>query len=293
MRPRRQAVLPALAFASALALTGCGAGAAVDAEVGTGFTDSGMRVGQCYLISTPEEYGASSHTGPAVACSEPHTTQTFLVATVPQPLSEQTERPLHEQLQNLTARLCPAAELRRYLGGTERDATTGMAITGYYPTRADWSAGSRTVRCDVLTTTADMAPRESRGDLKDALAGPDSAPIRLCYVQEITDGVLGSEGTDTSCSEPHTTEDVSAWFGQDASLVPLVAQQERCLPFVLDFLNVDVLPADVEVRPIVRVDGGARAVRCGVALRQSAGPERWTGTLAPVAGTVSGEVANG
>ncbi|MCF3138992.1 septum formation family protein [Paenarthrobacter sp. AR 02] len=293
MRPELPAVLPALAMAAALILTGCGAGPATDAEVGAVSGDNAVRVGQCYLISTPEEYGASSHTGPAVACSEPHTTQTFLVAAVPQPLSGQAERPLHEQLQNLTARLCPATELRRYLGGAERDATTGMAITGYYPTRAAWSAGSRTVRCDVLTTTADLAPRETKADLKDALARPESAPIRLCYTQEITDGVLGSEGTDTPCSEPHTTEDVSAWFGQDASLVPLAAQQERCLPFVLDFLNVDVLPADVEVRPIVRVDGGARAVRCGVAPRQSAGPERWTGTLAPVAGTVSGEVANG
>ncbi len=249
-------------------------------------------MGQCHVISTPEEYAASSDSRPAVACSGPHTTQTFLVSTVPEPLAGQSERPLHEQLQNLTTRLCPAAELRKYLAGNDRDATAGMAVTGFYPSRSEWAAGSRTVRCDVLLTSPDQAPRETTMDLKDALAGPDSAQIRLCYAQEIKDGVLSSEGSDTTCSEPHTTEDVSAWFGQDASLLSLAAQQERCLPFVLDFLKVDVLPTDVEVRPIVRIDGGARAVRCGVAPLQ-AGPEPWTGTLAPLVGTLNGGAVNG
>jgi hypothetical protein len=280
--------------AVALALSACAptdATATSDGDSTTVSVDS-TTVGQCHLITTPEEFSASSDSRQPLACSEPHTSQTFLVTTVPQPLTGQAERPLHEQLQNLTNRLCPAAELRKYLAGTDRDATEGMAITGYYPSRAEWAAGSRSVRCDVLLASPGQAPRETTLDLKGALAGPDSAQIRLCYAQEIKDGVPSAEGTDTTCSEPHTTEDVSAWFGQDASLVSLAAQQEKCLPFVLDFLKVDALPADVEVRPIVRIDGGARAVRCGVAPLQ-ASPEPWTGTLAPLGATVSGGVANG
>ncbi|MCP1412722.1 septum formation family protein [Paenarthrobacter sp. A20] len=293
MRRRLPLVFAAVALTAAMALAGCAPGDAESATDGqvTG-ASSESTAGQCHVITTPEEYGASSDSRPAVACSEPHTTQTFLVSSVPEPLAGQSERPLHEQLQNLTTRLCPAAELRKYLAGNDRDATAGMAVTGFYPSRSEWAAGSRTVRCDVLLTSPDQAPRETTMDLKDALAGPDSAQIRLCYAQEIKDGVLSSEGSDTTCSEPHTTEDVSAWFGQDASLVGLAAQQERCLPFVLDFLKVDVLPADVEVRPIVRIDGGARAVRCGVAPLQ-ASPEPWTGTLAPLAGTLNGGAANG
>jgi len=203
-----------------------------------------------------------------------------LVTTFPQPLANQKERPLQEQLQNATDRLCPAQELRKYLGGAPRDATTGMAIAGYYPTRAEWAAGNRTVRCDVLLTDQSGIPEQSTVNLRGALAGTDSARIRLCYSQDIKDGVLSAEGADTVCSEPHTAEDVSAWVGQDASLVSVAAQQERCLPFVLEFLKADALPADKEVRPIVRIDGGARAVRCAVAPKQEV-PAPWTGTLAP------------
>nr|WP_306422625.1 septum formation family protein [Paenarthrobacter aurescens] len=294
VRRNRLTVFPAIALAAAMALAGCAPGVAGPAPEGAAKAVSldHPTVDQCHVITTPEEYGASSDSSPAVACSGPHTAQTFLVTSVPEPLAGQSERPLHEQLQNLTTRLCPAAELRKYLAGTDRDATAGMAITGYYPSRLEWAAGSRTVRCDVFLASPGRAPLETTSDLKGALAGPDSAQIRLCYAQEIKDGVLSAEGKDTTCSEPHTTEDVSAWFGQDASLVSLAAQQERCLPFVLEFLKVDVLPAGVEVRPIVRIDGGARAVRCGVAPLQ-ASPEPWTGTLAPLAGTANGGAAHG
>lgn len=275
----------------ALAVTGCGgpgaSGPAASGEVATVSRDNNAKAGQCHVITTPEEFGSSSDSRSAVDCTQPHTTQTFLVTTVPEPLASYSERPLHEQLQNATSRLCAAAELRKYLAGAERDATTSMAVTGYYPSRAEWAAGSRTVRCDVMLTTPDGGPRESTIDLHGALAGPDSALFRLCYAQEIKDGVLNAEGVDVPCSEPHTTEDVSAWIGQDASLVSLAAQQERCLPYVLEFLNVEVLPDTIEVRPIVRIDGGARAVRCGVSPRQDS-PAPWTGTLAPVGGTGNG-----
>ncbi|MFW0775122.1 septum formation family protein [Paenarthrobacter nitroguajacolicus] len=284
----RTAVVAA-ALALLVALAGCASGVAgpAGADAENVSAESSAELDQCHVITTQEEYAAPSDSRPPVNCSEPHTSQTFLVTTFPEPLASQMERPLQEQLRNATNRLCPADELRKYLGGAPRDATTGMTIAGYYPSRAEWAAGSRAVRCDVLLTSKTGAPQQSTRSLKGALAGPDSAHIRLCYSQGIKDGVLSAEGTDTSCSEPHTAEDVSAWIGQDASLVSLAAQQERCLPFVLEFLNAEVLPEDKEVRPIVRVDGGARAIRCAVAPKQVV-PAAWTGTLARARGASSG-----
>lgn len=281
--PRAAAALLALF----LAVTGCSVAGPTAADAMKVSVESSPVVDGCHVITTPEEFAAPSDTRPPVDCAQPHTTQTFLVTTFPQPLADQKERPLQEQLRNATNRLCPAHELRKYLAGAPRDATTGMAIAGYYPSRDEWAAGNRTVRCDVLLTEKDGAPKETTLNLKGALAGPDSAQIRLCYSQDIKDGVLSAEGADTLCSEPHTAEDVSAWMGQDASLVSLAAQQDRCLPFVLEFLKAEVLPEDKEVRPIVRVDGGARAIRCAVAPKQDV-PAAWTGTLAPARAVTDG-----
>lgn len=295
---RRNLPLPCISRPSAvaavlvlfLAVTGCGvAGPTTDAVKAS--VKNPSEVDACHVIATPEEFGAPSDSRPPVDCTEPHTTQTFLVTTFPQPLANQRERPLQEQLHNATTRLCPAGELRKYLAGAPRDATAGMTIAGYYPSRAEWAEGNRTVRCDVLLTEKTGRPQQTTLNLKGALAGPDSARIRLCYSQDIKDGVLSAEGGDTLCSESHTAEDVSAWIGQDASLVSLAAQQDRCLPFVLEFLKVDVLPEDREIRPVLRVDGGARAIRCAVAPKQDV-PAEWTGTLAP-AGAVSDGAASG
>jgi hypothetical protein len=288
-RVRRPGALVAF-LALVLAMTGCGVAGPATGDAVKASVESPAELDQCHIITTPEEFGAPSDARPPVDCTEPHTTQTFLVTTFPQPLANQKERPLQEQLHNATNRLCPAAELRKYLDGAPRDATAGMAIAGYYPSRAEWAAGSRTVRCDVLLTEETGAPQETTLNLKGALAGPDSAQIRLCYAQDIKDGVLSAEGADTLCSEPHTAEDVSAWIGQDASLVSFAAQQERCLPFVLEFLKTEVLPEDKEVRPILRVDGGARAIRCAVAPKQDV-PAAWTGTLAPARAVSDGAVS--
>lgn len=288
--PRNLFRAAALGLGVLLAGSGCGdarSGGESGAAVVTASTDQTAVVGLCHSLTTPEEFASPSDGSPTVPCTEPHTSQTFLTAQVPAALATYPERPFPEQLQDATGNLCPASELRKYLGGVDRDATAGMTITAYYPSRAGWAAGERTVRCDVLLTAPDGSPRENTMDLEGALAAPGSATIRLCYAQDIKDGVLATEGTDTTCSEPHTTEDVSAWFGQDASLVGREAQVQRCLPFVLEFLKVDTLPENVEVRPIVRIDGGARAVRCGVAPRQEV-PAPWTGTLAPVGGVTNG-----
>jgi hypothetical protein len=238
-------------------------------------------VGQCHAILSPEEFDATSEASPPVPCSLVHTTQTFFVTTFPQPLAAQESRPNLQQLKATGNRLCTTKDLREYLSGRDRDGTTGLAVTSYFPSSEDWAAGSRAVRCDVAITDTDGSLKRTGINLKGALAGADSAALRLCYRQEAMDGVLSADGVDVPCSEPHTAEDISAWIAQDASLAGPLDQVARCLPYALEFLMAETLPANAVVRPVIRSVGSARTVRCAVAPSQSPTP-LVTGSMAPV-----------
>ncbi|QOT21661.1 septum formation family protein [Paenarthrobacter sp. YJN-D] len=261
-----------------------------------GVDTASPETGLCHAVVSPEEFDASSEASPPVSCTERHTTQTFLVTTMPEPLARQESRPNQQQLKAVGKRLCTSEDLRTYLSASDRDGTYGLAVTSYFPDRDAWAAGSRAVRCDVAVTDQDGTPQETGLDLKDALAGPHSAAVRLCYRQEYKDGVLSDDGTDVPCSEPHTAEDISAWIAQDASLATPVAREARCLPYALEFLGTEKLPAGVTVHPIIRTVGTARTVRCAVAsARQPVpgeAPELVTGTLAPVRVPVTGGAVN-
>lgn len=245
--------------------------------VGTGSPE----VGQCHAVLSPEEFDATSEPSPPVPCTDFHTTQTFFVATFPLPLAAQESRPNQQQLKATGNRLCTNKDLRKYLSGADRDGTIGLAVTSYFPSREDWAAGSRAVRCDVAVTATDGDLKRTDINLEGALARVDAAALRLCYRQEAKDGVLSEDGIDVPCSEPHTAEDISAWMAQDASLATPLAQQARCLPFALEFLNTGTLPADAVVRPVIRSVGSARTVRCAVAPSQSP-TALVTGSMAPV-----------
>ncbi|MGM7775595.1 septum formation family protein [Arthrobacter sp. KNU-44] len=207
------------------------------------------------------------------------------------PCQGQETRPGRQELKVLTQRLCDVASLRTYLGARERDGTTGLAIAAYAPSRDDWERGARAVRCDVLLAANDGTPRTTTADFKGMLAGPESAALRLCYRQELAEGQLSDDGVDIPCIEPHTAEDISAWFNLDGSVATPAARNARCLPYALQFLGVDALPAGILLRPIIRTVNGAYTVRCAVAPLQSnlqSSPGTITGTLAPAGGPKHG-----
>lgn len=248
-------------------------------------------VGECHLIVSPEQFDAVSEPSPPVSCTEAHTAQTYKVTQVPSPLSGQETRPGQQELKVLTQRLCDVASLRTYLGARERDGTTGLAIAAYAPSRDDWERGARAVRCDVLLAANDGTPRTTTADFKGVLAGPESAALRLCYRQELAEGQLSDDGVDIQCTEPHTAEDISAWVNLDSSVATPAARNARCLPYALQFLGVDALPAGIALRPIIRTVNGAHTVRCAVAPLQSnvqPSPGTMTGTLAPAGGQKRG-----
>lgn len=244
-------------------------------------------VGECHLIVSPEQFDAASEPSPPVDCAEAHTTETYKVTQVPAPLSGRGTRPGQQELKALTTRLCDVASLRRYLGASDRDGTTGLAIAAYGPSRDDWERGARAVRCDVLQARNDGAPRTATTPFKGVLASPESATFRLCYRQEPADGRLGDDGVDVPCDEPHTAEDISAWFNLEGSVDTPAARSAWCMPYALQFLGVDGLPAGITLRPIIRTVNGARTVRCAVAPSQptsQSSPGTSIGTLAPAGG---------
>ncbi|UXM92733.1 septum formation family protein [Paenarthrobacter sp. JL.01a] len=252
--------------------------------------------GLCHAVFSPEEYDAGSESRPPVPCSERHTTQTFLVTTFPEPLASQAARPNQQQLKAAGRRVCTTEELRSYLSASTRDATTRLTVTSYFPSRDAWAAGARSVRCDVALTDQHGTPQETGLDLTGALAGPNSAVVRLCYRQELKDGVLSEDGADVPCSEPHTAEDISAWVAQDASLATPEAREARCLPYALEFLKSEKLPAGISVNPVIRTVGTARTIRCAVApagLQEPGQPlALTTGSLAPVHAPGTGGVTS-
>lgn len=244
-------------------------------------------VGDCHLIVSPEQFDAVSEPSPPVACGDAHTAQTFKITQVPAPLAGRGTRPGQQELKTVTARLCDVASLRKYLAAGERDGTTGLVIAGYAPSRDDWERGARAVRCDVLLAAKDGTPLATTLDLRGVMAGPDSATLRLCYRQEPAGSGLSDDGVDVPCTEPHTGEDISAWFNLDGSVTTPAARNARCLPYALQFLGADVLPAGIVLRPVVRTVGNAHTVRCAVAPVQSS-PSTITGTLAPAGGQKHG-----
>ncbi|MHC6219664.1 septum formation family protein [Arthrobacter sp. MMS24-S77] len=252
-----------------------------------GASTANPAVDECHLIVSPEQFDAVSEPSPPVACGDAHTAQTFKITQVPAPLAGRGTRPGQQELKGLTNRLCDVASLRKYLAAGERDGTTGLAIAAYAPSRDDWERGARAVRCDVLLAAKDGTPRATTLSVKGILAGPDSAALRLCYRQEPASSGLSDDGVDVPCTEPHTAEDISAWFILDGSVATPAARNARCLPYALQFLGVDVIPAGITLRPILRTVDNARTVRCAVAPVQS-NPSTITGTLAPAGGPKRG-----
>ncbi|MDQ0029543.1 septum formation family protein [Arthrobacter bambusae] len=272
----KRAAAGAAALLLAGALSGCN-------QTLPGTPTGNPAVGECHVIDSPEQFDGVSEPSPQVACAAAHTAQSYKVAQVPAPWSGRGTRPGQQELKALTARMCDVASLRNYLAAGQRDGTTGLAIAAYAPSREDWERGARAVRCDVFLVANDGVPRTTTLDLKGVLAGPDSAAVRLCYRQELVDGKLGYDGVDVPCTEPHTAEDISAWFKLEGAVATAAALDARCLPYALQFLGVDALPGGITLRPVIRTVNGARTVRCAVAPLQS-NPGTFTGSLAPVGG---------
>ncbi|MDP5227706.1 MULTISPECIES: septum formation family protein [Arthrobacter] len=266
------------AFFAVLLLTSC---AAPEAGVGT----ANPALGQCRLLQSPDEADAVSDPSPPVACTTEHTVETYRVAQLPGPVAQQSVRPNQQQLRVRQSSLCADGSLRAYLAARPRDSVNGFATVSFFPSPQDWSQGARAYRCDIsyrgVDGTGSDAPYALDGSLQGIMGRPDSAKLRLCYLASEEPGKAGVTGRHAPCSEPHLAEDVNAWFTMDRTLAEPELRTAKCLPYVLEFLEVKALPQGVRVVPLLSTDNGASTLRCAVG-RTGEGAALSVGTLAPL-----------
>ncbi|NUT43682.1 MAG: hypothetical protein HOV86_27195 [Thermoactinospora sp.] len=263
--PRTGLVAAALAC-----LTGC---TGLHAEPGA--QPAVAAVGSCHLMSRPEELYTGSDVAPPVSCDRPHQTETYHVTRFTGALAARAERPNPEQLAAAVEKRCPYQPIRPYLGAGPLDNQWGVTIWGTFPTRAQWAAGDRTLRCDLLVPTI----RPERGPeiavpLRGIMRGPHSALVRRCR----------HAGIDTACARPHHLEWVEppvrvSWAAHPGEHRAHRFLARTCRAHARAFAGTRMGELVVEFDPITRADwdAGTREASCW-ARRTGGAPT--TGTLA-------------
>jgi hypothetical protein len=190
--------------------TGCSSGAAEEtggtggpggADGGTGEVAQGEpaaapRLGACRLLTTDDISAASNETEP-VACSEPHTAETFAIGEFPDRVAANgIDDPA------LGAYVFDTCERKfeRFLGGNESLVMRATVTWAWFgPSQEAWEDGARWWRCDVVgggATSAELTelPETARG----ALLGRVDDRWLTCAA-----GPTVAKAPRVPCSEPH------------------------------------------------------------------------------------------
>jgi hypothetical protein len=127
-----------LGTATVVVLTGLVAPASASAE---------PAVGACYSYpkSTLEDV---SSTAEPVACTAKHTAETYYVRTVPESFGLPSKASAAKRLS--ASEPCTVAAMNSYLGMADRKLPSRFQTAVLFPTDAQWKAGERWMRCDVV-----------------------------------------------------------------------------------------------------------------------------------------------
>ncbi len=91
---------------------------------------------------------AQAATAPAVPCEGPHTAQTFYVRSLPESFGVPKDASAKKRLR--VAKACTPDAMNAYLGLTNTAIPSRFQIVTVFPTDAQWNAGERWMRCDVV-----------------------------------------------------------------------------------------------------------------------------------------------
>jgi hypothetical protein len=255
-----------LALCLACALGAC-------TETKPGVSTANPVVGICHNLTFSDAIDAASDSSPPVACTSPHTVETFAIGRVAGVLADQSTRPGPEQLRPLTGASCPISALRAFLGAGQRDGVAPLIIHAYFPSEADWASGARDIRCDIAVPGAHDAPASIRFDLSSVMKRPQSAYVRTCYRQAAADSDgWSTTGKQTTCDRPHSTQDINAWVNVPTRTPTQAEIQQRCDPFVQEFLAATANPGGLLGSGVVVKDAnGTYTLRCTVGGGSSSG----------------------
>lgn len=99
------------------------------------------------------DYAASAKpnqiaTSPPVGCEGPHTAQTFYVRSLADNFGDPQQANSKKKLR--AARACTTKAMNSYLGLSNTAIPSRFQIVTVFPTSAQWNAGERWMRCDVV-----------------------------------------------------------------------------------------------------------------------------------------------
>ncbi len=155
------------------------------------------KVGACRSL-TPQDIARSSNTTEAVACSEPHTAETYAVGSFPADLA--AGDPDSPKLGAYVFTQCQP-KLQEFLGGNESLVLRStMTWAWFRPSKAAWEKGAHWWRCDVVgggeqSKKFVTLPKTAKGVL---LGRPDDRWL-VCV-----DGPTVNGSVKIACSEKHT-----------------------------------------------------------------------------------------
>lgn len=134
--PRR--AITALIASGALVLAGVIAPTATAAE---------PTIGACYSYkkSTLDEVSSPA---PAIACTAKHTAETYYVRTLPETFGLPSKASVAKRIS--AGEPCTVKAMNAYLGIPDRKLPSRFQTAVLFPTDAQWQAGERWMRCDVV-----------------------------------------------------------------------------------------------------------------------------------------------
>ncbi|MCW2867495.1 MAG: Septum formation [Marmoricola sp.] len=147
-----------------VALTACASAPLAPASSGERRGGATPRLGACYVLA-PEDTASPTSTSPPVPCTQPHTSETFAIGTLPASTGDGYRDQAHGRWVYTT---CEKA-FEKFLALDEsRALRVTLSWAWFRPSEADWKDGRRWYRCDVVGGTAEATsyqrlPRTARG----------------------------------------------------------------------------------------------------------------------------------
>lgn len=137
-------------------------------------------IGECRELSRPEVEARDS-TVAAVDCTRRHSAETFFVGTAPASLPVPATATVR-QLMDAQEQACTAERRDAYLG-LQADFPNRFTVRAFFPTQAQWDAGERWVRCDLLIREA-LGYGRWTGTAPAWVAANDPGVFRYCTPSE-------------------------------------------------------------------------------------------------------------
>ncbi len=211
-RSRTAARLTGLAALAGLVIAGLTAPPAAAAE---------PAVGTCYSYKK-STLGDVSSTAAPVACTAKHTAETYYVRTLPESFGIPAKASTAKRLS--AAEPCTVKAMNAYLGIPDRKLPSRFQTAVLFPTKAEWEAGERWMRCDVVLQGGTALVNLTK-PAAEVVAGAPSEQFDFC-----TPGTPNAKNTSAfPCNKPKKNwiKVLDKDLGQPGSKFPGTRNVER------------------------------------------------------------------